>query len=353
MSKPSMKTLVKELQEILNDFLSVDEPLLQSFQNMHGGYPEATLERFLYARDEDVTKASKMLIDCLNWRVNNNIDDVLTKPILPKEKFDAIRRTQPIGFCGFCKQGRPVFAVGVGNSTFDQASEDNYVQSHIQINEYRDRIILPGISKKKGRHVGSCVKILDMTGLRLSAFSRLKTSTAIATVDDLNYPEKTDTYYIVNAPYVFSACWKAVKPLLQERTKRKMQVLKGNGRDELLQVMDFDTLPLFCKTKSGSSKNDSSLDVFSPDHKFHVELYNHIQQNVLSSGRTLTGLASEGSLSIRVPTLDEQDQHSETYEVVHAIESVLPSLEAAAQNSSEQNQRNRLTTEMASVQVST
>lgn len=32
--------------------------------------------------------------------------------------------------------------------------------------------------------------------------------TIISTVDDLNYPEKTDTYYIVNAPYVFTACWK-------------------------------------------------------------------------------------------------------------------------------------------------
>ena len=32
--------------------------------------------------------------------------------------------------------------------------------------------------------------------------------TAISTVDDLNYPEKTETYYIVNAPYIFSACWK-------------------------------------------------------------------------------------------------------------------------------------------------
>jgi hypothetical protein len=32
--------------------------------------------------------------------------------------------------------------------------------------------------------------------------------TMITTVDDLNYPEKTETYYIVNAPYVFSACWK-------------------------------------------------------------------------------------------------------------------------------------------------
>ena len=61
---------------------------------------------------------------------------------------------------------------------------------------------------KKGQHVEGCIKVLDMTGLRLSAFSRLKILTAIATVDDLNYPEKTDTYYIVNAPYVFSACWK-------------------------------------------------------------------------------------------------------------------------------------------------
>jgi len=85
--------------------------------------------------------------------------------------------------------------------------------------------------------------------------------TAISTIDDLNYPEKTDTYYIVNAPYIFSACWKVcvntlllkkftsfatkclmlscwqvVKPLLQERTRRKIQVLQGCGRDELLKV---------------------------------------------------------------------------------------------------------------------
>jgi hypothetical protein len=101
---------------------------------------------------------------------------------------------------------------------------DKYVHSHIQINEYRDRVLLvsqwlsrnkswgcsvqPEISEKKGHYVGSCLKILDMTGLKLSAFSRLKISTVIATVDDLNYPEKTDTYFIVNAPLIFSTCWK-------------------------------------------------------------------------------------------------------------------------------------------------
>jgi hypothetical protein len=320
---------------------------------MHAGYPEATLERFLRARDDNVEKASKMLIDCLNWRVSNKIDNILAKPIMPKETFDLIRESQLIGFCGFCKQGRPVFAVGVGLSTFDQASVDKYVQSHIQINEYRDRFLLPQISKVKGRHVGSCLKILDMTGLRLSAFSRLKTSTAIATVDDLNYPEKTDTYYIVNAPYVFSACWKAVKPMLQERTKRKVQVLKGNGMDELLQVMDYDTLPLFCK--SGTRENSTTsgnLDVFSPSHKFHAELYNHIKQNALASGRSLGSLSSEGSLHIKVPTLEEQDPHSETAEVVHAIESLLPSLEAA-QSNKDQKQRDKLTAKIAGIQVST
>lgn len=38
----------------------------------------------------------------------------------------------------------------------------------------------------------------------------LQILTVISTVDDLNYPEKTDTYYIVNAPYVFTACWKVI-----------------------------------------------------------------------------------------------------------------------------------------------
>lgn len=339
---PNMKSSVKELRKFVDD---LDTPLQRSFQNLHGGDPDGALERFLQARDEDVTRASKMLLDCLNWRVSNNIDGVLSSPILPKEKFDAIRRSQLIGFCGFCKQGRPVFAIGVGNSTFDQASVDNYVQSHIQINEYRDRILLPEISTKKGRPVGSCVKVLDMTGLRLSAFRNLKTSTAIATVDDLNYPEKTDTYYIVNAPLVFSACWRAVKPLLQERTRRKVQVLRGNGREELLQVMHVDALPPFCR--SGSP----SYDVFSADHQFHAELYQHIEENVISSGRDLSSLASEGSLSIRVPSPEE---HSVTSDVVHAIETVLPNLQTASSSSSEQNQRSsRLAAKMAGIKVST
>jgi hypothetical protein len=92
------------------------------------------------------------------------------------------------------------------------------------------------LTEKFGRPVTTCVKVLDMTGLKLSALSQMKMLTSISTVDDLNYPEKTETYYVVNVPYIFSACWKVVKPLLQERTKKKVKVLHGCGRDELLKV---------------------------------------------------------------------------------------------------------------------
>ncbi|KAL5652136.1 hypothetical protein ACJX0J_037594, partial [Zea mays] len=212
-----------------------DAPLKKTFENVHQGYPTETLLRFLKAREWHVNKAHRMLEDSLNWRMQNEIDSILEKPIIPVDLYRSIRDTQLIGLSGYSKEGIPVFAVGVGLSTYDKASVNYYVQSHIQINEYRDRFILPTVTKKYGRPITTCIKVLDMTGLKLSALHQMKIVTAISTVDDLNYPEKTETYYIVNAPYIFSACWKVVKPLLQERTRKKVHVLRGCGRDELLQ----------------------------------------------------------------------------------------------------------------------
>ncbi|XP_066324170.1 phosphatidylinositol/phosphatidylcholine transfer protein SFH2-like [Miscanthus floridulus] len=119
----------------------------------------------------------------------------LQRPIVPVDLYRSIRDSQLIGLSGYTKEGLPVFGIGVGHSTYDKAS------------------------------------IL----------------TSISTVDDLNYPEKTETYYVVNVPYIFSACWKVVKPLLQERTKKKVKVLTGCGRDEPLKIMDYSSLPHFCR----------------------------------------------------------------------------------------------------------
>lgn len=293
-------------QEAVHQFQSlmcqIAEPLKETFQYIHQGYPYETLIRFLKAREGNVTQAYKMLMDCLNWRRQNEIDYILAKPIVPVEKYRAIRDSQLIGLSGYSKEGLPVFAMGVGFSTFDKASVHYYVQSHIQINEYRDRVILPLATKKYGRNIDTCLKVLDMTGLRLSALSQIKLLSTISSIDDLNYPEKTNTYYIVNAPHIFSACWKVVKPLLQERTKKKVQVLPRSGREELLKVMDYDSLPYFCKREgSGSSRYsvEGAESCYSLDHPFHQELYDYINQQSLMCQST--ELVKQRSFRVDLP----------------------------------------------------
>ncbi|KAK7299918.1 hypothetical protein RJT34_10747 [Clitoria ternatea] len=300
---------IKQLQSLVENcqHLVLDEQLKNTFQNMHQGYPKETLARFIKARDGNVVKAHKMLIDCLQWRVENEIDNVLEKPI-PLDLYRGLRDSQLVGMSGFSKEGLPCIAVGVGLSTLDEMFEKYYVQSHIQMNEYRDRVILPNATKNHGQYIGTCVKVLDMTGLKLSALNQLKLLTAISTIDDLNYPEKTDTYYIVNVPYVFSACWKVVKSLLQERTRRKVQVLKGCGMEELLKVMDYASLPHFCR------KGDSGLyqhhhaagntdNCFSFDHVFHKQLYDYIKQQAIC----MESITIKDSFHVDLPESEPDD----------------------------------------------
>ncbi|XP_031106676.1 SEC14 cytosolic factor isoform X1 [Ipomoea triloba] len=298
--------MIKQLGGLMED---IDESLKRTFKNVHQGFPTETLVRFLKARDGHVSKAHKMITDCLNWRLQNEIDNILAKPIIPSELYRGIRESQLVGMSGYSKEGLPVIAVGVGLSTFDRASVHYYVQSHIQMNEYRDRVILPFATRKFGRHISTCIKILDMTGLKLSALNQIKLMTTISTIDDLNYPEKTETYYIVNAPYIFSACWKVVRPLLQERTRKKVQVLSGSGRDDLLKIMDYASLPHFCKREgSGSSRhsrNGTIDDCFSLDHDFHQQLYDYIKQQ--AELVEPAGLIKEGSFHVAVPEPDPDD----------------------------------------------
>ncbi|KAK7320297.1 hypothetical protein VNO77_29641 [Canavalia gladiata] len=326
----SNEEAIKQLQHLMEN---LDEQKKNTFQNMHHGYPTETLVRFLKARDGNVAKAHQMLIDCLQWRVENDIDNVLAKPI-PPDLYRGLRDSQLVGMSGFTKEGVPVIVVGVGLSTLDEVFDKYYVQSHIQMNEYRDRVILPTATKNHGQYIGTCVKVLDMTGLKLSALNQLRLLTSISTIDDLNYPEKTDAYYIVNAPYVFSACWKVVKPLLQERTRRKVHVLKGCGKEELLKVMDYASLPHFCRKGGSRLPRDyatgNTENCFSFDHVFHQQLYNYIKQQAILM-ESISPIR-HGSFHVDLPEPDPADA-----KIAKTIETEFHKLESHNGLANEQN----------------
>ena len=67
--------------------------------------------------------------------------------------------------------------------------------------------------------------------------------------------------YVVNAPFVFSACWSVVKGFLDERTVAKIKILGGSYQKTLLEVIDAENLPAFlggkctCADRGGCAKS--------------------------------------------------------------------------------------------------
>jgi len=91
-----------------------------------------------------------------------------------------------------------------------------------------------------------------------------------------------------------------------------------------LQIMEYDSLPHFCKKEgSGSSRhsrNGTTDNCFSLDHHFHQELYDFVkEQAALSGSRTPL---KQGSFHVAFPDLDPEDA-----KIAQTIESELHRLE--------------------------
>ena len=67
---------------------------------------------------------------------------------------------------------------------------------------------------------------------------------AITELDQDCYPERLAKTYIINAPMIFPALWKLIKAFLDPVVAAKVEVLGSNYRQELLERIDADQLPV-------------------------------------------------------------------------------------------------------------
>ena len=67
-------------------------------------------------------------------------------------------------------------------------------------------------------------------------------------------------FYIINAPWSFTAVWAAVKPWLDEVTVSKIQILSSDYKGELLKQIPAENLPKefggTCTCPGGCSLSD-------------------------------------------------------------------------------------------------
>ncbi|KAF9430141.1 cytosolic factor, phosphatidylinositol/phosphatidylcholine transfer protein [Podila epigama] len=204
--------------------------------------------RFLRARKFHIANTHKMFVDCENWRKELKVDELIDNFVFEEE--EAVRKAYPRYYHNIDLAGRPIYIEHVGaidiKTLFAVTTEDRMTKQHVLSYERLIRDRMPACSKLADRHIEQCCTILDLKGVSIrqfaNAFGFIKRTAAIA---QNYYPEMMGKMYVINAPMMFTSVWGMIKPLLDEVTVKKIVILGGSYKDELLKDISASCLPKY------------------------------------------------------------------------------------------------------------
>lgn len=225
---------------------------------------DADLLRFLRARSFDIAKAIAMYEAMLEWRKEVGADTIIESFQFPERK--AIKELYPHFHHKTDKFGRPIYIERIGHLQLDEilklTTMDRMLMYHIKEWEILIDWKFPACSKKAGRMIMQSLTILDVKGVAMKAMNKQVRSFVqkIAKIDQDYYPEYLGKMFIVNAPTAFKAVWAVIKPWLDKRTQRKIEVHGSNFTSKLLELVDAENLPEFlggsCQCPEGCERSD-------------------------------------------------------------------------------------------------
>lgn len=150
-------------------------------------YTDQYLIRFLRARKFDLKKTEKMFNDFIQWRNQNDVDNISVASLLMKsfqlEELAEVKKLYPHGYFLTDKlvllvltQGRPVYIERVGvlklKELFELTNEERLFKYYIQSYETLLHVIFPGCTKALGKRVDQTCSILDLKGFSLKMMSK-------------------------------------------------------------------------------------------------------------------------------------------------------------------------------------
>ena len=141
-------------------------------------------------------------------------------------------------------------------------SQDRLLKRLICEYERSTRTRMPASASAVGHPVETFCTILDLQGVSLSNFYRVKDYVLEASkIGQDRYPEIMGKFYIINAPWAFSAVWAIIKPWLDEVTVSKIDIVGGAYKEKLLAQIPAENLPKdfggTCECPGGCSLSDA------------------------------------------------------------------------------------------------
>ncbi|OLL22335.1 Sec14 cytosolic factor [Neolecta irregularis DAH-3] len=217
---------------------------------IEAGYTErldhACLLRFLRARKFDVVKAKEMFINCEKWRTDFGVDEI-SMTFVYSEKPE-ITKFYPQYYHKIDIAGRPVYIEQLGKINLTEMHKITTAERMTQnlVYEY-ERFVsprLPACSRKEGKLIETSCTILDLKGIGISSISSVYGYLKQAsTIGQDYYPERMGTLVMINAPWGFASAFKLVKPLLDEVTVKKINILGSDYQKVLLELIPAENLP--------------------------------------------------------------------------------------------------------------
>ncbi|XP_008808184.2 phosphatidylinositol transfer protein 3-like [Phoenix dactylifera] len=168
---------------------------------------DASIARYLAARNWNVKKATKMLKETLKWRLQYKPEEIRWEEVANEAETGKIYRTNY-----FDKHGRSILVMRPGcqntKSTKGQIRYLVYCMENAIIN-------LPPEQEQM-------VWLVDFHGFNLSNLS-VKVTKETAHVLQDHYPERLGLAILYNPPKFFESFWMVVKPFLEPKTYRKVK----------------------------------------------------------------------------------------------------------------------------------
>lgn len=190
-------------------------------------FTDTAVLRFLRGRKQDEEKALVALNRHLEWREENQADSIneLT------HAFETELHSEKVKSIGVDLQGRP--AVYVFARRHNKNNRD--------LDQIRQLIIymIENTLKKAMPHEERFVICFDLSGFSYSCmdYDAVK---LLVNILQFNYPDTLETAMVLNAPFIFYACWAIIKPWLDPVTVSKVHF---TNKSDLPKLFPPNTLP--------------------------------------------------------------------------------------------------------------
>jgi hypothetical protein len=200
--------------------------------------PEETPVRFLRAGKDDPVEGTRRYQATLKWRKENAIDTILVEPHFD---FELIKQHYPHYYHLQGHDGQPVF--------FELPPRTNLAA-----------LRLGGVNLKKLLHhyamvtefqwqwldrddFSRSITVIDLQGMRMTDFvgECVDYVRKCSEFTSQNYPERAGFVMVVNVPGWFKMIWNVVKPMIDEVTLKKIQILRG--KEEIFRAL-LDKIPI-------------------------------------------------------------------------------------------------------------